>query len=157
MVGQLDAAISKTGESEAAINELMASYKTELEAAKKEKVDIHTWHFHDYLNRYPGLAEQMREQYMQGYQLPSDAEDRLAESDVNEIRRQVKTGGRVVVDDELPTRIGSWDYEAEVKKTEELAQKLYGGSPRYKEIVDQLRKEVQVVKKVDAGHAEAAH
>ena len=157
ITNQLDKAISKTGESEKVIGELVSSYKTELAAAKKEKVDIHTWHFHDYLNRYPGLAEQMREQYMQGYQLPSDAEDRLAESDVGEMRRQVKSGGRIVVDDELPTRIGSWDYEEEVKKTEELAKKLYGDSPRYKEIQDQLRKEAQVVKRVEAGHAEAHH
>jgi len=157
LTGQLDKAISKTGESEKLIGELLAQYKAELEAAKKEKVDIHNWHFHDYLNRYPGLAEQMREQYMQGYQLPSDAEDRLAESDVGEMRRQVKSGGRIVVDDELPTRIGSWDYEEEVKKTEELAKKLYGDSPRYKEILDSLRKEAQIATKPEQAHVEAHH
>jgi len=157
ITSQLDTAISKTGESEKVIGEVLTSYKAELSAAKKEKVDIHSWHFHDYLARYPGLAEQMREQYMQGYQLPSDAEDRLAESDVSEMRRQVKSGGRIVVDDELPTRIGSWDYDEEVKKVEQLAKSLYGDSPRYKEIQDQLRKEAVVVKKVDAGHAEAHH
>ena len=153
----LDKAISKTSESEKVIGELLTAYKAELAAAKKEKVDIHNWHFHDYLARYPGLAEQMREQYMQGYQLPSDAEDRLAESDVGEMRRQVKAGGRIVVDDELPTRIGDWDYEVEVKKVEELARKLYADSPRYKEIQDQLQKDSQIMKKVEAGHAEAHH
>ena len=155
--GQLDKAISKTGESEKVIGELLQQYKAELATAKKEKVDIHNWHFHDYLARYPGLAEQMREQYMQGYQLPSDAEDRLAESDVGEMRRVVKSGGRIVVDDELPTRIGSWDYEEEVRKTEELAKQLYGDSPRYKEIVEQIRKEALIVKKDDTAQVEAHH
>ena len=157
MTGQLDTAISRSGQSEKLIGELLVQYKAELAAAQKEKTDIHTWHFHDYLARYPGLAEQMREQYMQGYQLPSDAEDRLAESDVGEMRRQVKAGGRIVVDDELPTRIGSWDYEEEMRKAEELAKKLYGDSPRWKDIQDQMRKETQVVKKVEAGHAAEAH
>jgi len=147
---QLDKAINKTNESEKVISELLTQYKAELVQAKKEKKDIHTWHFHDYLNRYPGLAEQMRQQYMDGYQLPSDAEDRLAESDVSEIRRQVKNGGRIVVDDELPTHVGNFDYEVELKKTEEIAKKLYGDSPRWKEIQDQLAKETQGVKKIDA-------
>ena len=150
---ELDKAISTSSASEAVIAELIATYKTELTAAKKEKVDIHTWHFHDYLARYPGLAEQMRAEYMEGYQLPPEALERLADSDLGELKRQVRNGGRLSSDEDIPTKVGDFDYEVELKKTEDLAKKLYGDSPQLKDIQAQIQRELLAVKQLQESHA----
>ena len=156
---ELDKALTTGAQSEAAITQLLTAYKAELRQAQKEKEDIHSWHFHDYLNRYPGLAEQMRAEYMEGYQLPPESLERLTDSDISELRKQVRNGGRLSSDEEIPTKVGDFDYEAELKKTEELAKKLFGDSPQLKDIQAQIQREQLAVKELQAAqqHAEEHH
>ena len=138
----------------------MSSYKAELKAAEKEKAEIHEWHFHDYLRRYPGLAEQMRAEYMEGWQLPPESLERLTDSDVSELKRQVRNGGRLSSDEDIPTRVGDYDFEAELKKTEEFARKMLGDSPQLKDIQAQIQKEqlaVQQMHEADAHVEEGQH
>ena len=155
---ELDRAIGKAGESEAAVAELLQHYKTELAAAQKEKKDIHGWHFHDYLARYPGLAEQMRAEYMEGYQLPPEALERLTDSDLSELRRTVRNGGRISSDEDIPTKVGAFDYEAELRSTEELARKVLGAdSPQMRDVQQLISKEQAAVKELGATHEEEHH
>ena len=151
------AQIAAAGDSESVIAEWVSTYKAELTAAQKEKRDIHGWHFHDYLRRYPGLAEQMRAEYMEGYQLPPESLERLTESDLSELKRQVKNGGRLSSDEEIPTRVGDYDYEEELKKTEELARKLFGppgdDNPQLKDIQAQIQREQLAVKQLQQAQA----
>jgi len=74
--------------------------------------------------------------------------ERLAESDFQEMRRTVRTGGKLSSEEDIPTRVGSYDYEEELKKVEETAKKLLGDSPRFKEFQDLVKKEQLAVRKI---------
>jgi len=141
-LNQIDTGIAKIKETEELVRSDLTKYQHELELAIKEKEEIHRWHYHDFLNRYPGLAEQNREQYMQGYQLPSDAEDRLADTDMGEVRKQVKATGRLIIDPEVPTKIGSFDAEVELMKTAAFAKKVFGDSPKWPEMQKEIDREI---------------
>lgn len=151
---QIERAIKASTQSKEVIDAELAKYREELARAKQEKPAVHNWHFHDYMNRYPGLAEQMRAQYMAGYQLPTDAEDRLQETDIGEFKKAVKAGSRVVIDEELSIRVGDYDLNAELAKTEELVRKLFGESANFSAMQAEIQREIVSPKVDEVHHAE---
>jgi hypothetical protein len=135
----------------ALVSEMLTGWRAELEAAKREKEEVHSWKFHDYLNRYPGLAEEVREEWMQGYQLPNDALERLAETDLRELSRQLKSGQPVQLEPDIPLKVGEVSYEKELQQVEQNARKLLGDQPELQQVMDRIKREREMFKQ-DAEH-----
>ena len=136
----------------ALLSELLTGWRAELEEAKREKEEVHNWKFHDYLNRYPGLAEEVREEWMQGYQLPNDALERLAETDLRELTRQLKSGQPVQLEPDIPLKVGVVSYENELLQVEQLARKLLGDQPELQPVMDRIKREREMFKQEPEHH-----
>jgi hypothetical protein len=120
---KLDAAIKRTGENAEISKAELSRLRQELKAAEEEKSSVNSWNFYDYLARYPGLDEQLRKEWEEGYQLPTTAEERLKETDINQLRTQFKNNQTLNVDlSEVDTKVGSFDSQAEIKKIEQLVR-----------------------------------
>jgi cellulose biosynthesis protein BcsQ len=78
---------------------------------------------------------------MNGYQLPTDAEDRLGETDINQLRTQFKNNQNSALDlsEDIPKKIGNFDYETELKRVEELEKKMFGDNPLYQNYIADLK------------------
>lgn len=140
---QLDQAISASSKSQEIIAEELKRFKAELAEAKQDKIDVHNWTLLDYFARYPGLSEQIQHEYMEGYQLPTDAEDRLEEADLSEFQRALEKGQPIVIDPELPLNVGEMHINDELKKVEMVAQKVFGSTPVWKSIQADIEKDYQ--------------
>lgn len=127
----LDFAIQKASGAAAISREELPKLQAQLAAAIKEKKDVHNWTPEDYFRAYPGLEQQLRDEYMQGEFLPSEAEERLEAQDVNEARKQFKSGAEITVPDDLPDRIGDFSIKAEQAKVDELLTRMFGGSKSF--------------------------
>jgi len=151
LAAKFDKLIARLNQNADLSREELVSLKEELSDAEKEKREIHDWSLNDWMINNPGLADQLRTEYMEGYQLPTDAQDRVAESDINEIRRLLRAGGKLAVDAELPTKIGNYDALEDEKHTIELAKKMFGDSPHWKE-VERIIEENRIKKVEDEHH-----
>jgi hypothetical protein len=127
----LDFAIEKASGAAVISKQEIPKLEAQLKEAQAEKKAIHTWTMEDYFRRYPGLEEQLREEYMNAEYLPSDAEERLESQDVNEARKAFRLGTELPLPDELPKRIGDLDFEAENKKVDALLERMFGGSKQF--------------------------
>jgi len=127
----LDFAIEKASGAAAISREELPKLQAQLAAAIKEKKDVHTWTAEDYFRAYPGLEQQLRDEYMNGEFLPSDAEERLEAQDVSEARKQFKAGAEITVPDDLPDRIGDFSIKAEQAKVDELLTRMFGGAKSF--------------------------
>jgi hypothetical protein len=131
--GDLDFAIEKASGAAVISREEIPRLEKQLKDAQAEKKSIHTWTFEDYCARYPGLEEQLREEYMRAEYLPSDAEERLEALDVNEARKAFKAGATIPLPDDLPTKVGDYDFQQERKRVDALLERMFGGSKQFEQ------------------------
>jgi len=158
MNAALDTAIQRTTENAKISEEEVARLRLELAAAKKEKVDVHNWTLEDYCRRYPGLAEQLRHEYMEGYTLPTDAMDRLGESDLSEWRKSFQAGAPPMsVDPNLPTAVGEFDLNKEREKLDAQIKKMFGDSPDFELLVHEVDAKLGVDAHAAAGAVAKHH
>lgn len=129
----LDFAILKSSGAAAVSREEIPKLEAKLKDALAEKKAVHTWSLEDYYRRYPGLEEQMREEFMNADYLPTDAEDRLEAIDVNEARKQFRLGNDLELPEGLPTRVGDFDFAEETKKVDALLERMFGGSKQFED------------------------
>jgi hypothetical protein len=90
---------------------------------------------------------------MEGEFLPTDAEERLEAQDVNEARKQFKSGAEIVVPDDFPDRVGDFSLKAEQAKVDELLNRMFGGAKQFE--AHRAAEKAADAKK--AAHAHAAH
>jgi hypothetical protein len=150
----LDVAIAKATGAADISREQLPKLQAELQAAIEEKRSVHNWTLEDFYARYPGLREQLREEYNQGEFLLSDAEERLEAQDVNEARKQFKAGAEISMPDDLPERVGDFSLQAELKKTDALLERMFGGSKQFEQLKQDARDKEA---KRAAAAAKAAH
>jgi len=151
---QLDNAINRTNENAELSKQELTKLRTTLDNAKKEKVAVHSWKYEDYVARYPGLNVQLRTEYMNGYQLPTDAEDRLGETDINQLRTQFKNNQNSALDlsEDIPKKVGDLDFETELKRVEELEKKMFGDNPLYQTYIADVKAQEEKEKAKNAEH-----
>ena len=147
--------IQKATGAAAISKEQIPALKVRLAAAIEEKRTVGSWTPEQYFEAYPGLEEQLREEYMNGEYLPSEAEERLEAQDVNEARKQFKSGAEIVMPDDMPDRVGDYSVQAEIKKVDQLLERMFGGSKQYEAI--KLQNQAAAAKKAAAAAAHAAH
>lgn len=146
----LDFSLQKARGAAAISREELPKLQAELAAAIEEKRTVHSWTLEDFYKRYPGLEQQLRDEYMNGEFLLSEAEERLEAQDVNEARKQFKSGAEISMPDDLPDRVGDYSAKAEMAKVNALLDRMYGGSKQYEQWkVEQKAKDS---KKVQAEH-----
>lgn len=145
----IDFAIEKASTAAEISKAEIPKVKAQLARAIEEKRTIHNWSAEDYFARYPGLEEQLREEYMQGEFLPSEAEERLEAQDVNEARKQFKLGQPITVPEDMPDRVGDFSVKAEQKKVDDLLNRMFAGSKQYQQLKEA---EAAAAKKRAAAH-----
>lgn len=150
----LDFAIEKATGAAAISKEELPKLQAELQRAIAEKKAVHDWTAEDYYAAMPGLEQQMRDEYMRGEFLPSEAEERLEAQDVNEARKQFKAGAEITIPDDFPDRVGDYSIKEEEKKTEAMLERMFAGSKQYEQN-KQAEREARAKKA--AAHAAAAH
>ncbi len=127
----LDFAIEKASGAAAISKEELPKLQAQLQSAIEEKKSVHSWSVEDYYARYPGLEQQLRDEYMLGDFLPSDAEERLEAQDVNEARKQFKSGAEITVPEDFPDRIGDFSLAEEQKKVDALLNRMFSGAKQF--------------------------
>lgn len=127
----IDSAIAKASVAAEISRAELPKLKQQLADAIAEKKSVHTWTMEDYFRRYPGLEEQLREEYMQAEYLPSEAEERLEAMDVNEARKALKLGQPIDLPEGLPTRVGDYSFVEEKQKVDAMLEKMFGGSKAF--------------------------
>jgi len=150
----LDFAIEKASGAAAISKEELPKLQAELQRAIAEKKAVHTWTAEDYYAAMPGLEQQLRDEYMRGEFLPSEAEERLEAQDVNEARKQFKAGAEITVPDDFPDRIGDYSIKEEAKKVDAMLERMFGGSKQYEQ---HKQAERAAEAKKAAAHAAAHH
>ena len=139
MNATFELALQRTTENAKISEQEITRLKEELRQAKAEKSEVHNWTLEDYCRRYPGLAEQLRHEYMEGYTLPTDAMDRLAESDLGEARKAFQAGAPPApMDPGLPTTVGTFDVAKEQARLDAQLKKMFGDSPEYEALVKEI-------------------
>lgn len=108
--------------------------RQQLADAQAEKHAVHNWTMDDYFRRYPGLEEQLREEYMRADYLPSDAEERMEQLDVNEARKALRSGAPFELPEGLPNRVGDLNFDEERQKVDAMLDKMFGGAKAYEEL-----------------------
>ena len=147
----LDFAIEKASGAAKISKEEIPKLQVQLKDAQSEKKAVHTWTMEDYFQKYPGLEEQLRVEYMNAEYLPSDAEERLEAQDINEARKAFKLGNEIQLPEDLPERIGDLDFQAEKQKVDALLERMFGGSKQF-EAFRQAEKAKEEKKKHAAHH-----
>jgi len=127
----LDTSIQKATVAAEISKQELPKLRALLQQAIQEKKDVHTWELDEYFRRYPGLEEQLREEYMNGEYLASDAEERLDALDIAEARKAFKTGAELPIPDGVPDQVGNYSAKDEAKQIESLLDKMYGGNAQY--------------------------
>jgi len=112
----LDGEIAGATRAASVAAEELPKAQAELARAIRDKKEVHNWTLEDYYKNIPGLEEQLREEYMNGEFLPSEAEQRLVDMDWNELRKQLRSGQELTLPEGLPDRIGNKSLKEEYAK-----------------------------------------
>lgn len=130
----LDASIERASAAAEISRAELPKLRAQLAEAQAEKHAVHNWTMDDYFRRYPGLEEQLREEYMRADYLPSDAEERMEQLDVQEALKALRTGAPFELPEGLPNRVGDLNFDEERKKIDAMLDKMFGGAKAYEEL-----------------------
>jgi len=98
--------------------------RNQLKEALQNKAKIHNASLEYFYARFPGLEEQLRDEFMNGIYASSETEERLAAADVNEIKKSLKTGSSVDLGAMLENT-GNYNLNEEFNKLEAAEKSLY--------------------------------
>lgn len=99
----------------------------QLTKAEKNKTDRPNWNLQRWYEEYPGLEEQHQKEFMEGTYLLPERIQRIANVDVNELRRSYETGTRMSFP-ELEDAFGNDKLTDRIKELKELEAKLNEGT-----------------------------
>lgn len=137
---KLDAAIARTEAAVPLAQAEIADYEAKIVSVLQAKETMVHWSIPEWFERYPGLEKQLFDEWEDGYQIETDAEERIEAIDLAAVRAAFEKGQDVVIDDaDLPDRVGDFVFAEFEKQQFEKTDKMFKGQ----EIYDQMRAEME--------------
>jgi len=164
---KLDSAIDRAAKNIPISQSEIALYQQRIVRILQDKEVMFNWTALDWYDRYPGLEKQIHDRWEEGYQLLTEAEEKIAAVDISAAQAAWKKGQLAkLVDEEdlhlLVDRIGDQKVSDESDRLEAVGDALYKGIPEYdagriEEIKEKEKKAKEKEARIKAEHDHWAH